>query len=60
MAKDLFHNCVRAALEAEGWQITHDPYYLTATRRTGKKVGILIDIGAERIFAAEKVRRRLR
>lgn len=54
MAKDLFHNCVRVALEADGWQITHDPYNLTATRRDGKKVGIPIDIGAERVFAAEK------
>ena len=24
MAKDLFHNEVRSALEKDGWQITHD------------------------------------
>ncbi|MFM9947854.1 MAG: element excision factor XisH family protein [Saprospiraceae bacterium] len=54
MAKDFFHDCVRIALEADGWQITHDPYNLTTTRRDGKKVGIPIDLGAERVFAAEK------
>jgi hypothetical protein len=26
MAKDLFHDVVRRALEKEGWTITHDPY----------------------------------
>lgn len=54
MAKDLFHACVRTALEADGWHITHDPYNLTATRRDGKRVGIPVDLGAERMFAAEK------
>ncbi|MDJ1174410.1 element excision factor XisH family protein [Roseofilum capinflatum] len=28
MAKDLFDNTVKIALEKEGWQITHDPYPL--------------------------------
>lgn len=54
MAKDLFHDCVKAALESDDWQVTHDPYRLIATRRDGKKVGIPIDLGAERIFAAER------
>jgi hypothetical protein len=26
--KDLFHDNVRAALEKEGWIITHDPYFI--------------------------------
>lgn len=26
MAKDIFHDAVRSALEKEGWNITADPY----------------------------------
>jgi hypothetical protein len=26
MAKDLYHEIVKTALENEGWLITHDPY----------------------------------
>jgi hypothetical protein len=26
MAKDLFHEAVRVALEGDGWKITDDPY----------------------------------
>ena len=28
MAKDLYHDQVKAALQKEGWLITHDPYEL--------------------------------
>lgn len=28
MARDLFHQIVREALEADGWEITHDGYRL--------------------------------
>lgn len=28
MARDLFHDLVRAGLEAEGWRVTDDPYVL--------------------------------
>ena len=28
MAKDLFHNTVKTALQKDGWNITHDPYQL--------------------------------
>ena len=27
MAKDLYHNVVKKALEDDGWIITHDPYF---------------------------------
>lgn len=47
MARDKFHNIVRAALEKDGWIITHDPYPLQLTRR---KLGI--DLGAEKVIAA--------
>ncbi len=40
---------MRAALEKDGWIITHDPYPLQLTRR---KLGI--DLGAEKIIAAVK------
>jgi len=26
MARDLFHNIVKQSLQAEGWNITHDPF----------------------------------
>ena len=48
-ARDSFHYVVRAGLEKEGWTITADPLSL--------KYGdaqIYIDLGAERILAAEK------
>lgn len=48
-AKDLFHEAVVTALQKDGWIITHDPLYL----RVGKEDSY-IDLGAERIIAAEK------
>jgi XisH protein len=48
-AKDLFHNAVRSGLQKENWTITDDPLSL--------KFGdtrIYIDLGAEKILAAEK------
>ena len=49
MAKDLYHNQVKRALEKDGWEITHDPYEL----RTGG-VEMYIDIGSEQIIGADK------
>lgn len=48
-AKDIFHDAVRAALEKDGWLITHDPFYLKSD-----DVEFYIDLGAERILGAEK------
>lgn len=48
MARDLFHNIVKQSLEAEGWQITHDPFPVDYG-----DVQMQIDLGAERLFAAE-------
>ncbi len=48
-ARDLFHNAVRNGLQKESWMITADPLSL--------KFGdtrIYIDLGAEKIVAAEK------
>ena len=49
MAKDLYHDQVKRALEKEEWKITHDPYELTVD-----SVDFEIDFGAERLIAAEK------
>ncbi len=47
--KDKTHFIVRAALEREGWTITHDPFFIKIGRKSGE-----IDLGAERIILAEK------
>lgn len=48
-AKDLYHDEVRQALEAEGWIITDDPLYFAFG-----EVDFYIDLGAEQLIAAEK------
>lgn len=45
MAKDKYHDQVRAALEKDGWMITHDPYFIRIGRRRG-----FIDLGAARVI----------
>jgi XisH protein len=54
MAKDIYHNAVRHALEGEGWTITHDPY---AFRVGGVRLNI--DMGAEKVIGAEKEGRKI-
>jgi XisH protein len=49
MAKDLFHNTVKTALQKDGWNITHDPYQLRYSM-----VDVYIDLAAEEAIAAEK------
>ena len=49
MARDLFHYIVRSALEKDEWIITDDPLSI----RYGG-VDIQIDLGAEKLLAAEK------
>lgn len=48
-AYDIYHNEVRHALEKDGWTITHDPYVLKY-----EEVRVQADLGAERLFAAER------
>lgn len=50
-AKDLYHYLVREVLEQEGWEITHDPYYLILEKDITEYE---IDLGAEKLLAAEK------
>jgi hypothetical protein len=51
MAKDIFHDTVKLALEKDGWVITHDPYTINVPDFKPKQD---IDLGAEKMLAAEK------
>lgn len=42
-AKDLYHDAVIAALQTDGWLITHDPLHLKVGERD-----LLVDLGAEK------------
>jgi hypothetical protein len=49
MAKDIFHDVVKKALEQEGWKITDDPFFLKWGKAT-----TYIDLGAEKLLTAMK------
>lgn len=49
MAKDLYHEQVKQALENDGWEITDDPYLLQSG-----KIKYQVDLGAEKLLGAEK------
>jgi XisH protein len=49
MARDLFHNAVRAALLKEQWEITADPLKIKIDG-----VKLEIDLAADKVVAAEK------
>lgn len=51
MAKDIYHDLVKQALINEGWEITHDPYYLSVG--IGRR-SVAADFGAEKFIVAEK------
>ena len=53
-AKDIYHNTVRTALDKDGWTITNDPLPLKIGKRT-----LNVDLGAEKLFAAEKQGRKI-
>ncbi|MEG5017361.1 MULTISPECIES: XisH family protein [unclassified Microcoleus] len=53
-AKDIYHNTVRTALEKDGWTITNDRLTLEIGDRS-----LFIDLGAEKILAAEKQGRKI-
>lgn len=54
MAKDIYHSTVRIALEKDSWTITNDPLTLRIGGRSA-----FIDLGAEKLFAAEKEGKRI-
>ena len=49
LAKDIFHEVVKTALQKDGWEITHAPYNLQAGT-----LELYIDLGAEKVVAAQK------
>ena len=49
MAKDVYHDTVRVALEKDGWTITDDPLTLPIGERS-----VYVDLGAEKLLTAEK------
>ena len=53
-ARDKYHQIVRNALEKDGWTITDDPLHL----RWGKR-DLYVDLGAEKLFTAEKNGRKI-
>jgi hypothetical protein len=53
-AKDTYHDAVRNALVKDGWTITDDPFRLIWGERD-----FYVDLGAERIVAAEKAGKRI-
>lgn len=54
-AKDIFHGIVKEALEKDGWIITDDPLHI----RLGGVIDLYIDLGAEKVLAAEKNGRKI-
>ncbi len=53
-AKDTYHDAVRSALTKDGWTITDDPFRLVWGKRE-----FYVDLGAERVLAAEKAGKRI-
>lgn len=54
MAKDVYHDTVRTALEKEEWTITDELFRVTIGSRS-----VYIDLGAEKLLAAEKKGRKI-
>src|SRR5438132_3125761 len=53
-ARDTYHDAVRNALVKDGWTITDDPFRLVWGERD-----FYVDLGAERIVAAQKAEKRI-
>lgn len=53
-ARDKYHEIVRNSLIKDGWKITDDPFSLKIGERDA-----FIDIGAEKLFTAEKEGRKI-
>lgn len=55
MAKDIYHELVKQALINEGWEITHDPYYLSVG--IGRR-NVAADFGLKSLLLQKKIKRR--
>ncbi|MGD2184223.1 element excision factor XisH family protein [Lusitaniella coriacea] len=54
MAKDIYHDTVKTALEKDGWTITDEFFRLSIGSRS-----VYIDLGAEKLIEAEKEGRKI-
>ena len=54
-AKDIFHDVVKIALQKDAWTITDDPLHI----RLSGVIDMYIDLGAEKVIAAEKAGRKI-
>ena len=54
MARDIFHNHVREALEKDGWIITEDPFLLKT-----HLISYEADLGAEKLMAATRENKKI-
>jgi hypothetical protein len=54
-AKDVFHDIVKTALQKDGWTITDDPLHI----RLSGVIDMYVDLGAEKVIAAEKAGRKI-
>ncbi len=53
-AKDIYYDIVVTALKNDGWKITNEQLKLTVGNRS-----VYVDLGAEKLFAAEKEGRKI-
>jgi hypothetical protein len=53
-ARDIYHDTVIHALEADGWRITDDPFSIPVGRKQ-----LFVDLGAEKLIGAEREGRRI-
>ena len=51
--RDIHHDLMKAALIADGWRVTHDPYIFDSDPQ------LATDLGADRVIAAELDRRKI-
>lgn len=49
LARDIYHDTVKCALQKDGWTITHDPFPLQICNKR-----LSADLGAERLISAER------
>ena len=53
-ARNIYHDVVIEALQADGWTVTDDPLMLSFGGRNG-----FVDLGAERVIGAERLGKRI-
>lgn len=57
--RDKIHYHAKSALENDGWEVTDDPYILRLPAENGKIKQYPIDLGAEKIIAAQKGKKKI-